>query len=159
MTTRLFIVFLCCVAGVMCGLALSNKTRHREKYFAQLLMFMDRLFSDIGFLQNTIEQIVIGFECKSTHLAKNLNEYAGFINGNELKLTQGVLTKRELELVKDFFIRLGTLDLSSQLDELSAKKAMFTQIFEAAKQRNKSYGKAYIKLGFLLGLGLGILFL
>ena len=157
MSTSLFMVFMACVAGVMGGLVLSNRTRNRERYFAELLNLMDRLISDISFLQQPVDQILKMFECKSVHLSKNISEYLDFTQGCDFSFSGTVLTKREAEIIKDFFDRLGTLDLNSQLNELSAKRSLFAQFHAAAEKRNNSFGKAYIKLGFLAGLAVGIL--
>jgi len=126
-------------------------------YFKDLLDLTDRLISDIGFLQNPSDQIIKTFECKSVHLKKNIAEYLDFVDGKKLNLSLTVLSKRELAAIKDFFERLGTLDLDNQINELSAKRALFLQFYSVCQKRDSSFGKAYIKLGFLMGLAVGIM--
>jgi len=159
MTTRLFMVFLSVIGGLMVGLFLSNKTKNREKYFSDLLNLTDRLISDISYLQDPSAKIISSFDTKSIHFKKNIYEYLEFTNGADFKFSNTVLTKREAEIVKDFFIRLGTLDYETQINELNSKRMLFNQMLEAAVKRNKSYGRAYIKLGVLGGLLIGIMLL
>jgi len=158
-TTRLFMVFLSVIGGLMVGLFLSNKTKNREKYFCDLLNLTDRLISDISYLQDPSTKIICSFDTKSTHFQKNISEYLDFTNGKEFKFSSTVLTKRETEIIKDFFIRLGTLDYETQINELQSKKMLFMQMSDTATKRNKSYGRAYIKLGVLGGLLVGIMLL
>jgi len=159
MNTRLFMVFLACIGGLMVGLFLSNRTKNREKYFADLLNLTDRLISDISYLIDPAVKIILSFETKSVHFRKNLDEYLAFVDGEKFNFSNTVLNKREAGIIKDFFDRLGTLDYDTQINELQSKKMLFMQMYDGADKKNKSFGRAYIKLGFLGGLLLGIMIL
>lgn len=157
--TGLFLMFFATLAGVMGGVFFSNKTRAREIYFEEMLGLTERLISDISFLQCKVEKILESCQFKSLHLNKNIIEYLRFTAGGEFVFSAGVLSKREVALVKDFFDRLGILDLNTQINELEARREVFRGLHVSAAARNKNYGKAYIKLGFLAGLLIGILLL
>lgn len=157
--TKLLIVFFAAISGIMAGLALSKRIALRERFFDELVRVIDRLISDIKFSQAKIEVIIGEYVSSSHNLSKNLAEYKQFLDGGELKLSRGVLTKREYRLVNEFFERLGALDLDTQIKELENRKAGFSEILEGAKTKNKKYGKALVKLGFLSGLLIGILLL
>ncbi|MCL2555796.1 MAG: stage III sporulation protein AB [Firmicutes bacterium] len=143
----------------MMGLFLSNKTKNREKYFADLLNLVDRLISDISYLQDPAIKIISSFETKSIHFKKNIDEYLEFTNGGKFNFSNTILNKREAGIINDFFNRLGTLDYETQINELNSKKMLFIQMYDGANKKNKNFGKAFIKLGFLGGLLVGIMIL
>jgi len=131
----------------------------RERYFEELVRIIERLISDIKFSQLKIEGILSDYTSSSGQITKNLAEYREFLLGGELKLSRGMLTKREHRLVFEFFERLGALDLDTQINELENRKSAFVGILEGARDKNKRYGKAFVKLGFFSGLLVGVLLL
>lgn len=159
MSSKLLIIFLSILAGVMAGLFLSKRLILRERYFDELIRIIDRLISDIKFSQIKIENILDSYTTSSVLLQTNLSEYKTFLQGGQLNLSKGVLTKRELVLVREFFLRLGSLDLETQIKELENRKEVFNSFLLDTRARNKSFGKAFVKLGFLGGLLVGILLL
>jgi stage III sporulation protein AB len=156
---KLFMVFFAAFAGLMCGLFLRKRVALREKYFEELVRIIERLISDISFSQARLETILSDYVSVSPEMSKNLEEYTAFLRGGELNLSKGILTKREHRLVKEFFERLGGSDLDTQVNELGNRKQVFLDTLTEAKRKNKSYGGAYVKLGFLGGLLIGILFI
>lgn len=159
MITKLLIIFLCITAATMVGFSLSKKCKQREKYFEEILLLINTLICDMKFRKDSLKILLSGFCAeKNNKLKVNILEYIDYIDSKkELNLSKGNLSVSEFENIKTFFTCLGTSDADTQIYELENYKQRFSDYYTLAKEKNTKYGGLYIKLGFLIGLAIGII--
>ena len=129
MTIKLFLLFSVTVLGTVSGLFFSKKLTRRRRYFEELILLINSLISDFRFKQSSVCDLLSSF------------------TGNEIKPT-----------VNEFSV-LGTYDLDTQVFVLDNYKLKAEEFYAAAKDKEERYGKTTVKLGFLLGLAVGIVLL
>ena len=158
MTTKLLMVALSMVAGTMGGLILSKRLSRRAEYFDALLNLNNLIISEVKFRKSTTKAILSEFvKTSNSPLNSTLNEYILCGDISKLTISKGVLTKAEAAEIKKFLLSLGTADSVTQIFELENYKVKFIQMKEAAFEKRKKYGGMYVKLGFLLGIAIGII--
>ena len=91
--------------------------------------------------------------------SKNLAEFADAPDPKTVRLTKGVLKQAEIPEVQGFLSSLGSLDSDTQIFELEVYKEKFSAASAAAAEKSDKLSAMYIKLGFFLGLALGIVLL
>ncbi len=160
MLNKLLITALCIVAGTMVGLIFSNRLKKRADFFKSVDLFIDTLVSEVSFRKSSIKKIMSDFiNANNSLFNNNLNEYVSCQDISSLKLSRGVVNEIELSDIRKFFVSLGRSDTSTQLTELMNYKSKYSQIFKDADEKRKKFGAMYIKLGFFLGIMLGIVLL
>lgn len=159
MTVKLTLMFMSAVVGTFIGLILTKRLTRRRKYFEELILLVNTLIGDFRFKQNSVSSILKNFSADATK--STVAEFTTFADGaeHELKLSRQDMTKREYNVVYEMFSALGTYDLDTQVFMLDTYKTKLNEFYEAAKDMEARYGKVYIKLGFLFGLGLGLVLL
>ena len=160
MITKLLLVCVASAAGAMTGLFFSKRLKARANYYKALVAFLNHIIAEVKFRRNPIKTVIREFMAfGETPLSKNLSEYLAEADPKNLKLSRGSLKQAELAEVKKLLSGLGASDADTQNFELEAEKAKFTPISETAAQHSAKYAASYVKVGFLLGLALGILIL
>lgn len=159
MTVKLTLMFMSAVVGTFIGLMLTKRLTRRRKYFEELILLVNTLIGDFRFKQNSVSSILKSFSADA--IKSTVAEFTAFADGaeRELKLSRQDLTKREYNVVYEIFSALGTYDLDTQVFMLDSYKTKLNEFYEAAKDTESRYGKVYVKLGFLFGLGLGLILL
>ncbi|MDR3022318.1 MAG: stage III sporulation protein AB [Clostridiales bacterium] len=155
----LFIIFLTAISGTMIGLFFYKRQKARLDYFYDLCGLINVLILDVRFRQDRLHAVMTEYlsDCKS-ELKNHIELFLSNVGKGELNFSPNVLKKSELFRVNRFFLSLGRTDSGTQLLELDGYKMEFSQDLSKVKQRHDSYGTLFIKLGFALGLGVGILF-
>lgn len=145
------------VVGALIGMYFSNRLARRRCYFEGMIMLVNDFSSDIRFRQTNLSDILSSQS--NSAIKNNVSEFASFVDGKTEKLliTRGDLTRREYEAVKAFFSDLGTYDLSTQIIVLENHKQKFNEFYEAARKKEKEQAGMSVKLGFMLGLAIGIM--
>ena len=160
MEIYILVTFAFAVLGAVVGNQIHKKYKARRLYFQQLLSLINLLISDFSFRQSKLKSVIIDFEkTAGVEMKIHCNEFINSINGDKLSLSKLLLTSEEHLTVEKFFTALGTLDLDTQLGQLNAYKDKFNEYYQTSKAGEEKYGKPSVKLGFLLGLGCGILIL
>lgn len=161
MIAKFFIVFLSATAGTFIGLIFSNRMTRRRKFFEELISFTNSLASDLKFKQSMISEIIsVQIKNYSGKLKDLLDEYVFYLkNGGDLKLSKFDMSQREYSTVVEFFTSIGTLDLDTQLFVFENHKTKFSEYYKASEKQEKNFGKTAVKLGFLGGLAVGIMFI
>lgn len=152
-------ILLSIAAGTAIGAAFSRRGFRREKYFREAIGFVERLSSDIAFTREPLRSVVGGYADGCAEMRKNLEEYASYLDGGAEEFSAGVLKNGEAQTVKKILYGLGKVDFETQLNELERGKAELERIYSEICVKNKGFGRAYIKLGFLGGALIGILML
>ncbi len=159
MTVKLTLMFMSAVVGTFIGLILSKRLTRRRRYFEEMISLINTLIGDFRFKQNSVTSLLKSFSADETK--STVEEFIAYVDssGSELKLSKQDLTKREHNVVYEMFSALGTYDLDTQVFMLDSYKKKFEEFYGAAKDSEERYGKVYVKLGFLFGLGLGLVLL
>ncbi|MCL1944557.1 MAG: stage III sporulation protein AB [Firmicutes bacterium] len=154
-----FIIFLTAICGSMIGLYFYNRQKARLDYYYELMGLVNSIISDVRFKQDKLNIVFSNYlpTCKSA-LTNHITQYLEQQNTN-LILSKHVLKKTELPRIERFFSSLGHTDSGTQLLELEGYKQEFEQDLKRVKAHHDKYGTTSIKLGFALGIGLGIMFI
>lgn len=164
MGVKLIIVFCAIVVGTMGGLALQKNQTRRTKYFRDFINLITVIIGEVKFRQAKIKDILSSFQAANqTPISAVITEYLTAMDTNQdLKNFLPAKTKlkdNERELVREFFVSLGTSDCQTEIFMLENFNMRFDEIYQMYEARDKKYGSLYIKLGFFVGLALGIILL
>ncbi len=158
MISKLFIMFIFGFSGAMIGFYFFRRLKDKVLYFDELIGYCDYLISDIGFRQQPIGVLTEQYLAKSkSSFGQTLREYSKYLQGDELKISKKN-TEEEIA-IKEFFQSLGNTDAETQVAELKNYKSKFSAYLQKSEKLLNAHGKNYVKLGFLFGLILGILFI
>lgn len=156
----IILIFLVCVS---IGYFLSRKYSSRKKFFAELVMLLEKLDTDINFSKQKLAEIFKGFNANSKELATLKQNFLNYLSSNEQlakdKLFEGItlLKDEERETIFRFFEELGKLDVYNQTKQLSASKERFQSFCNTACEEAKKFCPLYIKLGIVVGLLVAVL--
>ena len=160
MEIYILVLFTCTLAGTVVGNQIHKKYKVKRVYFEQFLALINLLISDFSFRQSKIKTLISNFEKSvGSEMKIHCNEFIKCIDGEKLTLSKLMLTPEEYTAVENFLSALGGFDLDTQLGQLNAYKVKFNEFYLLSKEREDKYGKPSVKLGFMLGLGCGILIL
>ncbi len=161
MTGKILVVCLCCAAGTAIGFYMMYSHKRRYVYYNALVAMLVELKQNIAFRRDSVVAVLGAYACESKPLKKNIDEYLAHISnkGGDLALSRGFLTRDAHADVVKLFSRLGGFDGDTQSGDLEMFISRFTVQRDKAKEKFDKYGALCVKLGFLIGLGIGILFL
>ena len=163
MTAKLLIIFGCAALGTLTGFIVMKSFGRDLAYITELCALVDALKRNISYRSDSAADILTSFAAtaSSAHLKKNVAEYVAFASskGGELAVSRGFLPKDVYLSASGFFASLGGADRRGQLDALDAYGKDFEKLKAKAEERSTKYGALSVKLGFLFGLGVGVLFL
>lgn len=161
MTNKLFIMAVCAAVGAAAGFIVMKTYKRRLAYLTGVCNMIGELKRNISYRKDSAASILGAFDTDSAQLKKNISEYIAYTEAKDgaLDISRGFLSGDDHAKVKEFFGALGTSDGASQMDRLDAFSAMFTVLRDKAAEKSDKYGALSVKLGFLLGLGVGVLFL
>lgn len=161
MTAKLLIVFVCAAVGAATGYFVMSAYNRNRLYMESVCAMIAELKRNISYRRDSVAGILGGFETESPQLKKNIAEYSAYAaaKDGELVISRGFLSANDHAKVKELFGSLGVSDGRSQTEGLEAFAAEFDALKKAAIERSEKYGTLAVKLGFLFGLGVGVLFL
>lgn len=145
------LLILCTFAGFR----LSAKYSERRKFFTDLFTFNEKIINEVSFSQNSLLSIVENEKKLNSDFGKTICE---IINGEEVKSVK-YLKNEEIEVLIEYINKIGKSDRESQILYLSSEKKIIDEIRVAAINDEKKYGKLYVKLGFLFGLIIFVIFI
>lgn len=159
MSVKITVVFLCAAIGTATGYMIMRSLKLRYGYINELCGIVAELKHNIGYRRDGAASIFRSLSITNKQLCKNVYEYIEYASGNTDKpvISKGYLEAETYEAVSGFFGAFGRTDGKSQLDELKMYEDKFVSLKNKAEQKRDKMGAAAVKLGFLIGLGVGIL--
>lgn len=161
MSTRLFLLFLCAAIGTFCGYMILLSYKKNYSYLDGVCNMINALKQNLSYKKDAVPIVLSGLKVGSSQLQKNIREYIGFIGGQSdvRTISRGFLPQSTYDGVTDLFDAIGGSDEHSQNARLDALSLRFEKLREEAERKYKNLGTVAVKLGFLIGLGVGILVL
>lgn len=158
-TIKVLVVFLCAAIGTACGYAIMRRYRRDKCYFDCLVKMIDELKHNITFRKDKLADILGRLSPDSALLKKNVEEYICYVGSKAEKpaLSRGFLSENTYAQVVELFSTLGASDENTQLNRLNEFSGTFERMRADADAKYNKYGAAAVKLGFLFGLGVGVL--
>lgn len=142
--------------GTMIGLFFYKRAKDKVAYYSEFIGYCDFLIGDICFRQQTVIDLTQQYLIKvKSSFSTTLNEFLNYLNGGELKLSK--IGRGGEALIRDFFTSIGFSDAENQIKEIENFKNKFNVSLEQATKTLNTFGKNFIKLGFLFGLIFGLL--
>lgn len=141
------------------GFGLARFYRRRKRFFADLILFCEKLCVDISFSKETLKTIVSSNLTNFSKDFKNvLERYLDFLSLKSSEVTPNLLfkgstllSKEEQENIALFFKSLGRLDVSCQVVDINNFKNKFLNFQSNADEENKKFGSLSLKLMLLFG--------
>lgn len=155
-----FVLILAFVAlGTTVGVAYSGRLTSRRRYFEEIVALINSISGDIKFRQATVATIVSEGEYKA--IKPTTDAFVRYVTNEskDLKIPRQELSEREYTVIVELFSALGTYDLDTQLFVLDNYKAKINEFYASAKDKENKYAATAIKLGVLIGLGVGVVVL
>lgn len=161
MSVKLFLLFLCVAAGTLCGYMILLSYKKNYSYLDGVCGIINALKQNLSYKKDAVPKVLGGIKVVSAQLQKNINEYIGFADGRYDKriISRGFLPQSTYDGAIDLFDAIGGSDESSQNARLDALLLRFNKLRAEAERKYKSLGAVAVKLGFLIGLGVGVLVL
>ena len=159
MYLKFLLVTIFCASGGVIGCFLRKKGLEKETYFLDLKAFATTLICEIRFSHETIAKILNDFESKSQLFSLHKKQYLRILEGEKISLEKSWLTTAQYATVENFFFNLGKYDSATQIFQIEAQMDKLSAITQTISEQNKKQGTMKIKIGCLLGMGVGILIL
>ncbi|MCH5162983.1 MAG: hypothetical protein J1G38_05795 [Clostridiales bacterium] len=161
MTNKLFILVICAAVGTAAGFIVMKTYKRKHAYLVGVCDMIGELKRNISYRNDSAASILGAFDTESTQLKKNIGEYIAYTEAKDGKLdiSRGFLSSGDHAKVKELFGALGTSDGASQMERLNSFSKLFEDMRDKAGEKSDKYGALSVKLGFLFGLGVGVLFL
>lgn len=161
MSVKIFVMCICAAIGTCAGYIVMRTFKRNRNYFDGILSMIRELKRNISYRRDSAASILQSAETESAQLKKNIGEYIAYVKAKDgkLELSRGFLSADEFKSVNDLFCSLGRSDGGTQIGELDLFEKQFETFRERAATRYDKYGSLAVKLGFLFGLGVGVLFL
>lgn len=159
MTLKIAIVFICAAIGTATGYMVMRSCRLRYGYINELCGIIAELKHNVRYRRDGAVGIFRSLTVNNGHLSKNISEYIDYATGKTDKpnISKGYLENETFDAVCGFFGTFGRTDGKSQLDELKMYEDKFLSLDKKAEDKYNKVSAAAVKLGFLIGLGVGIL--
>ncbi len=161
MTNKLFIIALCAAVGAGAGFVMMKAYKRRLAYLSGVCDMISELKRNISYRKDSAARVLGAFSTSSAQLKKNIDEYIAYSESKSgtLAVSRGFLSGGDHAKVTELFGALGNSDGPSQMARLDAFSGVFGELKERAALKSEKYGALSVKLGFLFGLGVGVLFL
>lgn len=159
MSVKILIVFVCTAVGTLVGFLIMLRYKRNSAYFEGICAVISELKRNISYRRDSASQVLGGMNIESAQLKKNVGEYIEYAKGTSDKptISRGFLSEEAYSRVCELFGSLGRADSATQIRELDMFSETFGKLSAAAKQKSDKLGAVAVKIGFLLGLGVGIL--
>lgn len=161
MSTRLFILFLSVAVGTFCGYMVLLSYKRNYSYLGGVCDMLSALKQNLAYKKDTVPIVLSRLTVTNVQLKKNIDEYIAFAAGQTegREVSRGFLPQSTFDGVTELFAAIGSSDESSQSARLDEFTARFDKLRADAENKYTKYGSVAVKLGFLFGLGVGVLVL
>ncbi|MBR6788330.1 MAG: hypothetical protein IKM44_00790 [Clostridia bacterium] len=157
MSDKLLLTVIFAVVGTLIGMIINKSLLERKKYFEDVEHFLSEFISNLNFKRETIKVVFTNYLPSSEILKKQIKCHIDN-NFQSLNFSSILLSKTEVKFTNDIFSEIG-------LHSIEVEKTFVNDCFEKIKSvrekveiKYKKLGSASIKLGFLCGLMLAVLF-
>ncbi len=145
--TDIVVLIACAACGFCLGMYAEKRIRRKNAFYADLVKYIELFALNIDGRQLEVDKFNADF-------AKNCSaNFAQYLAGDTKKLG---LSAKERQGLEEFFADIGRADTQQLKKFLEHYRAIFEQQRKIVEQRSQK-ASVYAKLGFLLGLMLGIL--
>lgn len=133
---------------------MSLKLQRRRKQLATVLLFLNRLTTNVRYRNDDISQIVFNLADDELSPLKNAenNQYESIIETLNFN-------SKDKDLLISFFKDLGKTDIEGVLSHIKMYEELFSEQYENAKEDILNKGKLYRMLGLFSGLAFVVLFI
>ena len=162
MNLKILAVFVFTAIGTVAGYIVMRTYRRNVSYMRAVCELIADLKRNISYRRDGAVNILSGYTSSDKRLNGNIKEYLTYATAKngELTLSKGFLPQDEYRQVVGLFSSLGaSSDDVGQLNELKLYEDAFSAFKTTAELKADKYGTLAVKLGFLFGLAVGILFL
>ncbi len=161
MTQKILVICICAAIGTVTGYTVMRAYKRNLKFMESICAMIAELKRNISYRRDSAASILGGFTTDSAQLKKNIDEYLQYAAAKDgaLTVSRGFLSAEAYGKVREFFGSLGGMDNAAQLGELDMYASAFAELRTKAAAKSEKYGALAVKLGFLFGLGVGVLFL
>lgn len=159
MSAKIIVIFICAAVGTAAGYIIMRSYKRNFVYLDGVCKLIGELKRNIAYRKDSAATVLSGMTTDSALLKKNIDEYVAFTAGKDEKpnISRGFLAADAYGRVCELFSSIGRSDGSSQIDQLDMFGETFGNFRSIAEQKCKKYGAIAVKLGFLFGLGVGVL--
>lgn len=144
-------LFLC----VLIGRELSMKYTRRKEFYYEFFDFNERLISEVAFSKNTLGYLISIYKQRGDFI-ECINEY---LKNKNLLFNKGYLTNDEKKNLFQYVETVCKGDNNLQIAYLKSINEHIETKRSNAVEEELKYKKLYIKLGFLIGLIVLVVFL
>ncbi len=161
MTALIGFVLFGCITFI--GMNIYNSYKTRKIFYDDFILFLQNLDAEIGFFQNKLNQI---FDAKIYHkdfqnliISAQKSIYSLENNLNDWFKNQSIINDEQFFHIKEFFLKLGRLDVTTQKKEIENLKNYLEECILIVKDELNKKGKLSFNLSIMLGLAVFILVL
>ncbi len=163
---KLFVLVVISCVSIYVGYLCSKKYKVRANFFQAMVYLCQKFDVEINYSRERVKNIFLGLDEKQKNKLKGIDiNYLSFID-KEAPLEKAMLFKdinflkeEEKDLIFMFFKGLGRSDVDSQSKEIKNFQNRFETLSANANNENKKYGSLSIKLGFIAGLFILVVFI
>ena len=153
-------LFLGITSLVLCtflGAFYAKKYTNRKNFYMNFSSFNSKIKNEVAFTQNSIVSI-------SKNISFETNDFNDcvkkvFCDNTPFEFDKKYITKDEIEYFSSYLKTIGTSDRETQIQYIESASKYLNEKLAKAEENEKKYKKAYVKLGFLIGLILLIVLL
>lgn len=153
-----FLLFVCAAVGTFGGYLILLSYKRYYSYLDGICAMIGALKQNLSYKKDSVPVVLSGLNIANVQLKKNIQEYICFASGTGSKeLSRGFLPQETFDCVNELFDSIGGSDESTQGARLDALLLKFEKLREAAENKYRGFGGMAVKLGFLIGLAIGVL--
>ncbi len=159
MSVKIILIFACTAVGTAVGYIVMLTYKKNYAYLSGMCVIVDELMRNISYRCDSAASVIKGVDVNSAQLGKNVREYLDYAVGklDAPQISKGFLSQPIYDKVREFFCSLGKSDGGTQISQLKMYAAEFGRLKSEAENKYTKYGSIAVKLGFLFGLGVGVL--
>lgn len=163
---KILLLVFAVIATTYIGYSFSRKYKQRADFFGAVVMLCQKFNLEINYSRERVKNILKNLDDKHKKKLYGVDKnYILYLEQQE-ELTKDLLCKNfkylkedERDLLLMFFKSLGRSDVESQSKEINNFQERFDNLTKTAVADNKKYGSLSLKLGFIAGLFIVVLFI
>lgn len=159
MSTHILIVFICAAVGAFAGYTVMRTYKRNFVYLDGVCKIVDELKRNISYRRDSVATVLQNTKTDSSLLNKHIEKYIEFAHGKTdgPEIDKMFLPEETYRKSFEFFGTIGKADGNSQTDQLKMFGDAFGKMRGEAETKYLKFGAVAVKLGFLFGLGIGVL--